>query len=88
MESRALLAQHGAASFTKSLRYLSSYCEYHQVAEQSYAVWVRHYFSLWLDMTAERFIYRPFELVVKYGSTNRQSTRRRCGARIFPGSKL
>jgi hypothetical protein len=36
-KSRPLPAQHRAASFTTALRYLSSYREFHQVAEQSHA---------------------------------------------------
>ncbi|KAF8861685.1 hypothetical protein BDZ45DRAFT_586758 [Acephala macrosclerotiorum] len=36
-KSRPLPAQHRAASFTTALRYLSSYCEFHRVAEQSHA---------------------------------------------------
>ena len=36
-KSRPLPAQHHAASFATSLRYLSSYCEFHKVAEQSHA---------------------------------------------------
>ncbi|TVY23926.1 hypothetical protein LHYA1_G007270 [Lachnellula hyalina] len=36
-KSRPLLAQHRAASFATALRYLSSYCEFHEVAEQSHA---------------------------------------------------
>ncbi|KAH6706238.1 hypothetical protein BKA61DRAFT_558683 [Leptodontidium sp. MPI-SDFR-AT-0119] len=34
---RPLLTQYRAASFTTALRYLSNYCEFHNVAEQSHA---------------------------------------------------
>lgn len=37
LRSRPILASSCAASFTTALRYLSSYCEFHNVAEQSHA---------------------------------------------------
>lgn len=36
-KSRPLPAQHRAVSFATALRYLSSYCEFHKVAEHSHA---------------------------------------------------